>query len=161
MVGSGGRLIIAILAALLRPLRSVLVAVSVAASVIALLVARSVMPSAIASSKESAPSIPTLEPQCNGILGMGHSFMESKKKRLVVKENRDTFPPKRAIFIDDELFDWEIDSDSLEKARKMGPQIYAAAVQDIQKHFMDSLSDFMGREITVQEFSEATRTGWL
>jgi len=40
--------------------------------------------------------------------------------------------------------------------------MYKKAVQaDIVKHFVDSVSDFLGRKVTMKEVNEATKRGWI
>lgn len=84
-----------------------------------------------------------------------------KKKKFEIKINRSVKPHKKAIFLDDELFDWEVDQESLEKAWEMGPEFLKAAQQDIQKHFLESLSDFLGRPVTAMQVAVASQTGWI
>ena len=68
---------------------------------------------------------------------------------------------KQAVFINGELLDWSVDVSSLMDAFQMGPQYYRAAQKDIEKHFVDSVSEFIGRKITYSEVSEAIKTGWI
>ena len=68
---------------------------------------------------------------------------------------------RRDVFVDSKLFEYEIDQESLQKAKEMGGSYYAAAQRDIQKHFLISLSDFLGREITSVELLQAIQTGWI
>jgi len=68
---------------------------------------------------------------------------------------------KKAIFIDNELLDWSIDIGSLMEAQRMGPEYFRAAQRDIQKHFVESVSEFVGRKFTAAEIQIATTTGWL
>lgn len=88
---------------------------------------------------------------------------EIKKQRFVVKQHFDVSSGmmKKDVFVDEKLFEYEIDKNSLMKAKEMGPQYYIAAQRDIQKHFLDSLSDFLGRTITNQEVQKAVETGWI
>ena len=88
-------------------------------------------------------------------------MMEERKRKFEVKINRNYNPPKRGIFIDGKLFDWEVDQESLQKAREMGPKFYVMAQLDIEKHFLESLSEFLGREITQAEVTQATQTGFI
>lgn len=67
----------------------------------------------------------------------------------------------KGIFIDSKLFDWGIDEDSYAEAIKMGPKYVRAINEDIEKHFIDSLSEFMNRDVTRKEVDEATKTGWI
>ena len=68
---------------------------------------------------------------------------------------------KNMIFIDNEHFDWEVDKQSLEYMRKLGPQYLLVAERDIQKHFLESMSEFVGREITIRDIAFATQKGWI
>jgi lipoate-protein ligase A len=36
-----------------------------------------------------------------------------------------------------------------------------AVQDDIAKHYVESISDFLGRKITIQEVIEAIKTGWI
>ena len=69
---------------------------------------------------------------------------------------------QNAIFIDGELFDWEIDPQSLESVLESGdPILIRVAQQDIEKHFLESLSEFVGRKITQKDIAKAEKTGWI
>ncbi len=68
---------------------------------------------------------------------------------------------ENAIFIDGEQLDWSLDVSSLQDAMKMGPKFFAAAQKDIEKHFLESVSDFLGRKITQEELKNATKQGWI
>jgi hypothetical protein len=79
------------------------------------------------------------------------------KKTFQVK----TDGQKKRIFVDGELFDWTVDATSLAKAMTMGPEYFKAARDDIEKHFVDSLSEVVGRQLTHPEVVEAAKTGWI
>ncbi len=86
-----------------------------------------------------------------------------KKQKFTVKTHYD---PKagihrKDIFIDDKLFPYEIDQQSLQEAKKMGDVYFAQIQMDIQSHLLKSLSDFVGREVSAGQLMQATRTGWL
>jgi hypothetical protein len=68
---------------------------------------------------------------------------------------------EKKVYINDEEFDWSIDISSFREARKMGPQFMKAVQDDIAKHYVESISDFLGRKITIQEVIEAIKTGWI
>ena len=89
--------------------------------------------------------------------------MSENKKRFVVKTHFDKNRGihRKDIFVDDNLFPYEIDQASLLKAKQMGLKYFAMAQLDIQKHLLASLSEFVGREITEAELMAATKTGWL
>lgn len=68
---------------------------------------------------------------------------------------------EKAIFIDNEKLDWSIDISSFQEACKMGLQYKLAVQRDIAKHFIDSVSEVVGRHITIEEIKVAIKTGWL
>lgn len=84
-------------------------------------------------------------------------------KRFEVKHHLDrmTGKYKKDIFIDDELFEYEIDPESVKKAKELGPMHMKQVAIELQKHFLSSLSDFLGREVTSLDVMEATKTGWI
>lgn len=68
---------------------------------------------------------------------------------------------ENAVFIGGELLDWSVDLNSLMEAAKMGPQYLIEVQRDIEKHFVNSVSDFLGRKVSVEEIKKATKTGWI
>lgn len=68
---------------------------------------------------------------------------------------------EKAIFIGGELLDWQVDINSLVDAQKMGPLYFKEVQKDIEKHFVESVSDFVGRKVTAQEIKEAIKTGFI
>jgi len=68
---------------------------------------------------------------------------------------------ERQIFIGGELLDWGVDLSSFMEAKKMGPQYMKAIQMDIAKHFAASVSEVLGRHVSMEEISEATKTGWI
>lgn len=87
---------------------------------------------------------------------------QNDKKKFEVKMKKgDNDTIEKAIFIDDELLDWSIDMSSYMEAMKMGPKYRRAIQQDIEKHFIDSVSDFLGRKVSMAEIKEAIKTGWI
>ena len=84
-------------------------------------------------------------------------------QKFEIKEYFDVITGKfrKDIFVDQKLFEYEVDRNSLEEAKKMGGYYYIAAQRDIQKHFLDSFSDFMGRPITQDDIKNATKTGLI
>jgi hypothetical protein len=87
---------------------------------------------------------------------------EPKKKkfetRVVIGKNGAI---KKDIYIDGELFDWSVDLSAFQEAAKMGPHFKLAVQKDIAKHFMDSMSEFLGRRVTFEEIKKAHETGWI
>ena len=68
---------------------------------------------------------------------------------------------QKDIFIDGELLDWSVDTESLRDAMRMGPKYARAVREDIQQHFVESVSDFIGRKVTAQEIQNAIKIGWI
>lgn len=68
---------------------------------------------------------------------------------------------EKKIFVDGELFDWSIDVSSFLEAKKMGPMYMKAVQDDIARHFVNSLSEFLGRKVTPEQITEAGKTGWI
>ena len=68
---------------------------------------------------------------------------------------------EKAIFIDGEVIDWSVDISSLMEAYRMGPKYVAAVQKDIGKHFVDSVSEVLGRKVTTQDIKTATKMGWI
>ena len=84
------------------------------------------------------------------------------KVRFEVKMRKD--PSKgiqKAVFIDGELLDWDIDVQSLIEAQKMGLKFYKAAQRDIQRHYIESVSETVGIKLTADDIKEAIKTGWI
>jgi len=68
---------------------------------------------------------------------------------------------EKQIFIDGEMLDWSIDSSSFLEAQRMGPQFMRAVQEDIAKHFTESVSEVLGRKVTMEEIKQAIKTGWI
>jgi hypothetical protein len=84
------------------------------------------------------------------------------KKILKIQALRDqTGFLQNAIFIDGEHFDWDIDEEAFEWARRQSPAFFEAVKADIVAHFLTCLSEVVGRKITMQDFMIAQKTGWI
>jgi hypothetical protein len=68
---------------------------------------------------------------------------------------------KQGIFIGGELLDWSLDVHDLMEAKKMGAKFAKSLEIDIIRHFLESVSDFLGRKILVDEFNEARKNGYI
>lgn len=86
---------------------------------------------------------------------------EGKKRFEVRIRPKPDGSVEKAIFIDDELLDWSIDMNSYMEAVKMGSKYLRAVQADISRHFVESVSDFLGRKVTIEEIKKATQTGWI
>ena len=70
----------------------------------------------------------------------------------------------KAIFVDGKLFDWYIDKDELNKAKRFSRGNEArnrVVVGDVIQFFMECFREFLGKEISLQEVNKAIRTGEL
>jgi len=96
---------------------------------------------------------------------------DSKNEETIKFEGKKTFEVKmrpakgggieKAIFIGGELLDWQVDLNSLVEAMSMGPMYYKAVQKDIEKHFVDSVSDFIGRKVTADDIKQAIKDGYI
>lgn len=80
------------------------------------------------------------------------------KKHFDNELNRDI----NAIFVDDLAFDWGIDENSLYDARNFiqnNQNMEKAVYGDIENHFIECFSEFLGRKINIQELVNAIETG--
>jgi len=68
---------------------------------------------------------------------------------------------EKGIFVDGTLFDWGVDEEDYERAKALGPKYQQAVEASIAKHFVSSFSEFMGREVTLDEVNEARKIGWI
>jgi hypothetical protein len=68
---------------------------------------------------------------------------------------------ERKIFINGELLDWSVDVSSFREAQKMGSMYQRAIKADIAKHFTESVSEVLGRKVTMEEIVAATKSGWI
>jgi hypothetical protein len=68
---------------------------------------------------------------------------------------------ENAVFIGGELLDWQVNLNSLMEASKMGAHYMREVQRDIERHFVESVSDFLGRKVTAEDIKVATKTGWI
>lgn len=87
---------------------------------------------------------------------------EEGKKKFEVKALFDGQGfQEQSIFVDGEYFDWGIDEAAYDCARKQGPEYLAIIQMDIAKHFLESLSEFCDKKVTMADFEKARKTGWI
>lgn len=86
-----------------------------------------------------------------------------RRKRFEVKTHIDPFTGNicKDVFVDDKLFEWELDQNSFEKVCKMGAGFAQAAQIDVLRHFCESMSEFLGRKVAPGEIIMAFKTGWI
>lgn len=91
--------------------------------------------------------------------------MEKNEEGKVKFETRVLMHPngslERKIFIDGEMLDWSVDISSFKEAQKMGPMYQRAVKEDIARHFTESISEMLGRQVTMEEVYAATKSGWI
>lgn len=88
--------------------------------------------------------------------------MDVVKKRFEAKLRRMTNGKVvNEIYINGELLDWSVDMNSLSQAMVMGPEYAWQAQQSIAKHFTESVSEMLGRKVTMEEINKAIATGWI
>jgi len=66
------------------------------------------------------------------------------------------------LFVDDQMFDYMIDEDSLRSASiycNKNPNLKKAVHGDIMKHFVDSFSEFIGRPVTLDQICQGIEAG--
>ena len=68
---------------------------------------------------------------------------------------------QKGIFVDGTLFDWGVDEEDYKQALALGPQYKKAIEASIAQHFIASFSEFMSRDITLDEVNEARKIGWI
>lgn len=68
---------------------------------------------------------------------------------------------EKAIFIDGDLLDWRVDMNSYFEAMKMGPIFQKEIQKSIAEHFTESVSEFLGRKVTIEDIKTAIQTGWI
>lgn len=89
--------------------------------------------------------------------------MEKQLKILNIKspeKNKDI----KYLVLNNEIFDWGIDDDSLDRAKKLmyqKPDMKEAVIMSIINHFVDSFSDFLGRATTLEEVVTAIEKGHI
>lgn len=90
-----------------------------------------------------------------------HEREDGKRSfRVMMRRSKDGGVEK-AIFIGGEMLDWQIDLASLVDATRMGPMYATEIKRDIERHFTESVSDFLGRKVGIEEIKEAIKTGWI
>jgi len=88
--------------------------------------------------------------------------MAKKKKYEWMHKVKEDGSKENALFIDGELFDWEVDKKSIARVMQSRDVFLIKAVQqDIANHFLESLSEFVGRKLTKEDLDEAEKTGWI
>lgn len=83
------------------------------------------------------------------------------KKKFEVRFNKSNDKVVKAVFIDNEMLDYSVDVEALKKISALGTEYKKAALLDIEKHFVECVSEVIGRKVTNEEVEKAFRTGWI
>lgn len=84
------------------------------------------------------------------------------KKKFVVKSSKDDNGKViKAIFVDGEMLDYSIDEEALKKVSALGAEYKKMALLDIERHFIECLSEFVGRKLNKTDITNAFMTGWI
>lgn len=68
---------------------------------------------------------------------------------------------EKAVFVDGRKIDFKIDVIRFLEAKSKGPQYLAAEQRRIEREFVRSVSDVLGRKVTAEEIKRATVEGWI
>lgn len=94
-----------------------------------------------------------------------YNQMPSNKKKFEVKMRFLGSNPEdgveKAVFIDDKKIDFKIDVFRFLEAKSKGPKFLFEEQKKIEKEFIKSVSDFLGRKVTIEEIKKAILEGWI
>jgi hypothetical protein len=68
---------------------------------------------------------------------------------------------EKAVFVDGKKLDFSIDVVRFLDARRKGPKYLFEEQRRIEREFVRSVSDAVGRRVTVEEIKRATAEGWI
>lgn len=68
---------------------------------------------------------------------------------------------EKAVFVDDKKLDFTIDVIRFLEAKRMGPDHLFREQKRIEREFVKSVSEAVGRRVTVDEIKRATSEGWI
>lgn len=68
---------------------------------------------------------------------------------------------EKDVFIDGVKLDYSVDISAYREASSWGPMYKQAVQEDIEKHFTKSVSEFIGRKVTIDDIKNAIQTGWI
>lgn len=87
--------------------------------------------------------------------------MEKKLQILKIKDtekNKDV----NLLVLNNEVFDWGLDQDSLNRAKKLieqKPDMKESVIMSILNHFSECFSDFLGRKTNLEEILNSIEKG--
>lgn len=70
----------------------------------------------------------------------------------------------RILSVDGEIFDWGMDPESLEEARKMilqHTELTESITLSVINHFCECFSDFVGQNMSLSDINEAIERGYI
>lgn len=68
---------------------------------------------------------------------------------------------EKAVFIDGKKLDFRIDVTRFLEAKQKGINFLIEEQKKIEKEFIKSVSEFIGRRVTTEEIKRATLEGWI
>ena len=68
---------------------------------------------------------------------------------------------EKAVFVDGKKLDFSIDIVRFLEARRKGPKYLAEEQRKIEREFIKSVSEAVGRRVTTEEIKRATLEGWI
>lgn len=71
---------------------------------------------------------------------------------------------KKYITVDNEAFDWEVDSDQLKNISfkiKNDPSMRESFIGNIIKHMASCFSEFVGKKVSLKEINDAIERGYI
>lgn len=68
---------------------------------------------------------------------------------------------EKSVFVDDKKLDFRIDVLRFLEARQKGPKYLMEERKKIERDFLRSVSEAVGRRVTVEEIKKATVEGWI
>ena len=81
------------------------------------------------------------------------------KMRLLGSEIKDGI--EKAVFIDDKRLDFTIDVFRFLDSKFMGHEYVVQEQKKIEKEFVKSVSEFLGRQVNIVEIKKAIIEGWI
>lgn len=87
--------------------------------------------------------------------------MDKKVKFEVKARTHPNGKTEKAIFIDDKYFDYSIDQFAYDAMKTKGLEYEQKVQEDIAIHFIESVSEFLGRKIRMIDIVRGIKTGWI
>jgi hypothetical protein len=81
------------------------------------------------------------------------------KMRLLGSEPKDGI--EKAVYIDDKKLDFTIDVFRFLDSKFMGYEYVVQEQKKIEREFVKSVSEFLGRQVNIEEIKQAIIEGWI